>query len=381
MHEKDKWLINDDEMGFMKAFCIHGFKISDAIPIALRYKDDVVSVTFVPYIEFINNYNKENFINNEDIVPCDVIALVRTCNHNTIEMQILKTVIVCVYFAERLKQSILLLDKSKMENEYLDSTKFFWHDFLANYHIDGYKTAERNINSSSWYVNIGCRALDEDDFERWSTRIYGEHLLESYYSKASMPLIGASKIWCDKTFFQALGKIMLKVNSDTVYGRKLRAVFRLYFEILCDYKNIDYTIIAYCTIFETLLLEKDEDSQRKKVSVRAACLSCDGLSFKYKRYVADYVYHFYRYRNLIIHDGKGLMDIEGELLLYRSIWCMKSVLFCIIKRIVVDEIQSHAELMRIVEENVQKDGLEKGFDYIDLTKFENPNYLMPIVID
>lgn len=47
--------------------------------------------------------------------------------------------------------------------------------------------------------------------------------------------------------------------------------------------------MTYATILETLLLGADESNQRKKASVRAACLVCDELSFSRKRFVANQV--------------------------------------------------------------------------------------------
>lgn len=52
--------------------------------------------------------------------------------------------------------------------------------------------------------------------------------------------------------------------------------------ILMIYYYIDDTFITYCTIFEALLLKNDEDSQRKKVAARAACITCDTLKFQCK---------------------------------------------------------------------------------------------------
>lgn len=375
MNIEEKWSISKDEMQFMKVFCIHGFRVSKAIPFALRYKNDVIDVTFISYKEFVANYNETDFINTADLVKCDTIAIIRTCNNNTLEMQILKISITVLFFAERLKHSSKRIPKYPNTCYYIEN----YHDYFSNYLFDGYWT-ENGIYSVSWYIGIGKHALHEDDFERWTTRIYGISLVDSYERRARIPQLDIPHIDLDNILIESIRSIMLKVNSDYEYGKKLRSAFRLYYEVLCNFKNPDYTVIIFCTIFETLLLKNDEDSQRKKVAVRAACITCDNLDFKYKRFVADQVYHFYKYRNAIIHDGKGLLDFDNELLFNNTLFRIKHIVFCIIKCIVLHDIKKHNELMEIVKKNVQNDGLDQAYEYIDLAKFENPDYIMPFNI-
>lgn len=47
----------------------------------------------------------------------------------------------------------------------------------------------------------------------------------------------------------------------------------------------------------------------------------------------------------------------------------------------MNKINTHSNLMDIVEKNVHDDGLERGFDYINLAKFGNPNYTMNLYIE
>lgn len=377
MNFKEKWSIDKYEMGFSKVFCVHGVSISRAISLALQYKNDIINITFIPYEEFITNYDTTKFVNLEDLTECDLIAVIGMCNNNTLEIQLLKISITILYFAERFKQS-----SKRIKNFHkLFSPIEDYHDYFANYTLfDGYYTKD-SIYMTSWYIGIGKQALHEDNFERWTTRIYGEALADSYDRRAGIPRLGIPCIDVDNILIDFVENILQKVNSDCEYGKKLKSALRLYYEVLCDFKNPDYTVITYCTIFETLLLKHDEDSQRKKVAARAACITCDNLDFKYKRFVADQVYHFYKYRNAIIHDGEGLLDFDNEMLFNRTLYGIKNIVFCIIKYIVMNKINTHSNLMDIVEKNVHDDGLERGFDYINLAKFGNPNYTMNLYIE
>lgn len=375
MNTENKWDIDKLEIGYMKLFCIHGFRISHTIPLALRYQDDVIKITFIPFKEFNINYEPKDFINNNDLVECDTVGIIRTCNNNTLEIQLLKISVSALYFAERYKQSQLRI-------KFHDSTSLDdWHDYFTNYLLfDGYRTCD-GIYSASWYVNIGRHPLDEDDFERWVIGVYGNCLHDFYNRKSHIPPNGIPFIDFDDLLLNSLSDIVRKINSDCEYGKKLKSALRLYYEVLCDFKNIDYTIITYCTIFETLLLKNDEDSQRKKVAARAACITCDTLKFQYKNFVANQVYHFYKYRNAIIHDGKGILDFEDETLFNHTLYGIKNIIFCIIKKIVNQNINSHSDLMNIIRSNLCDDGLKNGFEYISLDKFKDPDYNMQLNIN
>lgn len=376
-----EWQLTEDEIRFSKLFCVHGLKLNTTIPTAITNNDNNkrINITLIPYEEFMNNYNDELYINSEDMVICDTIAIIQSCNNNTLEIQILKTVIASLYFAERYKKSKLYSAECKKE-DYVNCKAERYHDFLQNYSIDGFFT-NQGIESASWYISIGKTAMCEDSFERWTTRVYGAYLAESYERRALLPYIVGGTIECDDDMRKSLHEMYSYINEGTKFGNKMKSVFRLYYELLCNFRNIDQEVITYCTIFEMLLLKKDEDCQRKKVAARSACIVCDGLDVKYKRFVADFVYHFYRYRNLIVHDGGGIMDIEDELLFNRSIWCMKSIIFCIVRYFIEHHVSDHSDIMQIVKNNVKADNLSEGFEYIDLKKFDNPDYKMNIIIE
>lgn len=371
---KFKWENYEEEFRLSKIVCIHGIKLTNYIHLVLYYLEDKINLVLVPYNEFMEKYNKDIFVNNDDLVECDTVAVINSCNNNTVEIQFIKTAISALYFAERIYASERRY--KYFQEEAMFPNVNYYHDFFCNYTIDGYWD-EECINPASWYVNLGKRALDNDKFERWQSRVYGIDLIEAYDRRDGLQLKYFQKIIVvDERFLDILELIILKINGTDNYSKKLNSVLRMYFEVLCNFKNPDYTVILYCTLFETLLLKKDESNQRKKTSVRAACIVGNGLTKQHKEFIANQVYNFYRYRNLIIHDGLGLMDFENEHLLNYSIDRMKSIIFSIVKHIIINDIKEVKEIINVVEKNRDDDGLQEAFDYIDTEKFDNnPNYV------
>lgn len=355
-----------------KILCIHGIEITGFIQLELFYMGVKISIALVPYTDFIKEYNEDELINNEDLVVCDIVVIITNCCNNTIEIQAIKIVISALYFAKRMCASEKRFDKY-YKNKIVPSVSSY-HDFFCNYNIDGYYNAD-GIEDASWYVNIGRHPLENDDFERWTTRIYGCNLTDSYDRRDGLERRWKVRISVDDDYRMCLDKILKKINGTHQYAKKLCTIFKLYYEVLCDFKNPDYTVILYCTIFEMLLLGKDEDKQRKKVSARAACITANDLKIEHKKFIANQVYSFYRYRNSIIHDGSGLMDFSDEVRFNRSVTGMKSVIFSIIKYIVENDIKVVNEIINITKENANKDSLSQAFDYISIEKFDNnPDY-------
>ena len=174
----------------------------------------------------------------------------------------------------------------------------------------------------------------------------------------------------DETFCNVLHKIQERIHQKDLYASKLFSVFSIYYSVLRNFSNIEQECISLCTILESLLLGKDEDNQRKKVSVRAACLIADGEKFEKKRFLATQIYMFYPYRNGFVHDGKSILDFAWGS--YQSLYqAIKHVIYYCIKSILNRNIQCTKEIKAIVEKNAKQDGLENAFDYID----ENINYL------
>lgn len=369
----EKWGLSYDDLVLSKIVCLHGVVLSQSISVSLKYNVKNIKITFVPYEEFIESKLMELFVNFEDMCKCDTVVIIDTCNNNTVEIQTIKTAVSIMYFALRWQKSD---EKYAMDG---DASVNIFHDYFANYSIDGYFGME-GILPASWYVRLGRNTLNDDDFERWLTRVYGNDLIDSYERRDGLFRYSNIHIIVNEVYVEKINLIIDKLDHEDEISRKLRSSLRLYYEVLCDFKNPDYTIITYCTIFETLLLKKDESNQRKKVAARAACITCDGLKVKRKNFVANQVYFFYKYRNLIVHDGKGLMDFDNELVFNRVLSGMKSVIFSILKCILVNGIETHGDLMQIISNNLRRDSLSNGFDYIDLETFENnPENINPIV--
>lgn len=388
---KFEWKGIEDRCRNSKILCIHGIKITDFIQLELLNENLGINIMLVPYDDFVKEYNEVDLINTEDLAACDTVTIVSDCCNNTIEVQAIKTVISVLYFTKRMCASEKCYKDcyNSYKEWYKDdnickkimlSNVTMYHDFFHNYTLDGYY-AGSTIENASWYVNIGRYPLENDDFERWATRIYGGNLTDSYSRRDGMERRSKIIIEIDDNYKKYLHKIMEKVNGTDQYAKKLGTVMRLYYEVLCDFKNPDYTVILYCTIFETLLLSKD-DNQRKKVSARAACITANDLELKYKKFIANQVYNFYRYRNAIIHDGLGLMDFSDEIGFNNSIVRMKSVIFTIVKYIVKNDIKTVDEILDITRANASKDGLKQAFDYISMEEFNNnPSYFPPLFCD
>lgn len=260
--------------------------------------------------------------------------------------------------------------KNKMKEKDAARTSYF-----QNYMLNGFwnqSGAEARIEPTFWYVKLGQTAPTNDDYDMWLSRIYGTNQQDAFFKRDGIEkrdkLLGTVEI--DEPFCSVLHKIQERIHQKDLYASKLLSVFSIYYSVLRNFSNIEQECISFCTILETLLLGKDEDKQRKKVSVRAACLIADGEKIEKKRFLATQIYMFYPYRNGFVHDGKSILDFDwgSYQILYQAI---KHVIYYCIKNILYRGIQCTKEIRVIVEKNAKQDGLEKAFDYID----ENINYL------
>ena len=256
-----------------------------------------------------------------------------------------------------------------MEEKDVDLTSYF-----QNYMLNGFwnkSGAEPRIEPAFWYVKLGQTAPTNDDYDMWLSRIYGTNQQDAFFRRDGLEkrdmLLGTVEI--DETFCNVLHEIQERVHQKDLYASKLLSVFSIYYSVLRNFSNSEQECISFCTILETLLLGKDEINQRKKVSVRAACLIADGEKFEKKRFLATQIYMFYPYRNGFVHDGKSILDFDWGIyqILYQAI---KHVIYYCIKNILYRNIQCTKEITAIVEKNAKQDGLENAFDYID----EKTNY-------
>lgn len=375
--------------------CVHGMKISNSFSVQIKN----VNIYFFPYDTFQSVVNPDDFVNLKEMVVCDSVAVIEACFHNSIEVQLIKSAISMAYFSnriaisekseknmeERKNQEIenflkqLQIDKkekkyneikNKMKEKDAARTSYF-----QNYMLNGFwnqSGAEARIEPTFWYVKLGQTAPTNDDYDMWLSRIYGTNQQDAFLKRDGLEkrdkLLGTVEI--DEPFCNVLHKIQERIHQKDLYASKLLSVFSIYYSVLRNFSNIEQACISFCTILETLLLGKDEDKQRKKVSVRAACLIADGEKIEKKRFLATQIYMFYPYRNGFVHDGKSILDFDwgSYQILYQAI---KHVIYYCIKNILYRGIQCTKEIRVIVEKNAKQDGLEKAFDYID----ENINYL------
>ena len=375
--------------------CVHGMKISNSFSVQIKN----VNIYFFPYDTFQSVVNPDDFVNLKEMVVCDSVAVIEACFHNSIEVQLIKSAISMAYFSnriaisekseknmeERKNQEIenflkqLQIDKketkyneikNKMKEKDAARTSYF-----QNYMLNGFwnqSGAEARIEPTFWYVKLGQTAPTNDDYDMWLSRIYGTNQQDAFLKRDGLEkrdkLLGTVEI--DEPFCNVLHKIQERIHQKDLYASKLLSVFSIYYSALRNFSNSEQACISFCTILETLLLGKDEDKQRKKVSVRAACLIADGEKIEKKRFLATQIYMFYPYRNGFVHDGKSILDFDwgSYQILYQAI---KHVIYYCIKNILYRGIQCTKEIRVIVEKNAKQDGLEKAFDYID----ENINYL------
>lgn len=375
--------------------CVHKMKISNSFSVQIKN----VNIYFFPYDTFQSVVNPDDFVNLKEMVVCDSVAVIEACFHNSLEVQLIKSAISMAYFSNRIaisekseknmeereNQEIenflkqLQIDKkekkyneikNKMKEKDAARTSYF-----QNYMLNGFwnqSGAESRIEPAFWYVKLGQTAPTNDDYDMWLSRIYGTNQQDAFLKRDGLEkrdkLLGTVEI--DEPFCNVLHKIQERIHQKDLYASKLLSVFSIYYSVLRNFSNSEQACISFCTILETLLLGKDEDKQRKKVSVRAACLIADGEKVEKKKFLATQIYMFYPYRNGFVHDGKSILDFDwgSYQISYQAI---KHVIYYCIKNILYRGIQCTKEIRVIVEKNAKQDGLEKAFDYID----ENINYL------
>ncbi|MDD6110492.1 MAG: HEPN domain-containing protein [Ruminococcus sp.] len=375
--------------------CVHGMKISNSFSVQIKN----VNIYFFPYDTFQSVVNPDDFVNLKEMVVCDSVAVIEACFHNSIEVQLIKSAISMAYFSNRIaisekseknmeereNQEIenflkqLQIDKkekkyneikNKMKEKDAARTSYF-----QNYMLNGFwnqSGAESRIEPAFWYVKLGQTAPTNDDYDMWLSRIYGTNQQDAFFKRDGIEkrdkLLGTVEI--DEPFCSVLHKIQERIHQKDLYASKLLSVFSIYYSVLRNFSNSEQECISFCTILETLLLGKDEDKQRKKVSVRAACLIADGEKVEKKKFLATQIYMFYLYRNGFVHDGKSILDFDWGS--YQSSYqAIKHVIYYCIKNILYRNIRCTKEITAIVEKNAKQDGLENAFNYID----ENINYL------
>lgn len=347
-----------------KAIPICGISILDmpgdkSIEFALTRNINGVNYTskynIVTKKQFKDIYSSDGFkfFNKFEYEEYDIVVLYESLKHNSEEIIDIKYVLTSLYFANRLI----------CEDIEFESCEVFY-----NISEEWYTNKESDFIQLRVPIKIGPKQADKNNYNESISRLYGMDL-EGEYANHNRYLSTFS-FRNSKLFIQyneklqsEINNICNKLNDNSDYSRKIKSAFRLYFDTIPEY-DIDKNIISYGTVFETLLLERDEDNQRKKVSIRTMCLLCEGLSLKEKDYILDVVYNFYRYRNKLVHDGYSYLELGEYYYVNKVLNCIKHIIYFLIKKIICKDIKDVKEIKSIVNVNMQKDGMKNAFDYI-----------------
>lgn len=271
-------------------------------------------------------------------------AIINTRLNKYTEFYDLKVALSIIYIAKRCR--------TESENDFLNILG-------VNY---GYFTSS-GIKSTKWHVSIGEKNIDENDFDL-TIPVY--YTIDDMPESWSIPKHMNESMSVQEDISYEINKISLSIVKSNEISDKLRSSLYLLFNTL-KFENIDLVIIMYSTILETLLLAKNEDNQRKKVSIRSACLIKNLGNYQEKEYIASWVYDFYKYRNSIVHDGKSFIELQqgDEFVVFNhSLTLIQHLIFNLIKIFVDMEINSIQHIKSIVENNKEIDKLNNAFDYI-----------------
>ena len=319
-------------------------------------------------------FEKEHGIlmNYEETDMFDCVVMYKSQNHNSYEIQAVKSIISILTIVDRMictnkrydnylnnnpHWPIELLEKDFIENE---------SDFWANERLnDAYYNNDSCIVSNTWNIAFGNVVVDKNNFERYTVRYFDYACVEEYERQRPADL-ACKRIEIGQEHIEKYTDIIELIESKKENYMKIHAASYLYFEILNLQKNSNLSVITLSIMFETLLLKKSESNQRKKVSVRAACIVANGQSHQRKQFIANNIYHFYEYRNGIVHDGKNYLQVDEEYIFDLMLYRMKTIIYCIIKFIVDNQIETINKVKELVCKNMEADGLENAFDYITI---------------
>ena len=283
-------------MESIKVVQVNGVNIDSSIEFSVEYMGVHRSFVFMPYNDYINQ--KISLINPEDIHKSDMIVAYQSLANNSQEIYYIKVFFSALYFSnrmtieserkhmfleevkERYMPFILKAEKqSNLIDDIIEDIEKHYqkiaNPFTKNLSLDGFWSID-SIIRDSWYIKLGESEMSSDDFERYLTRGYGDDLLDSY-DKRFIFVPHTTYIYVNASTKEYVKRINELICSESYFGHKIKSVMRLYYEVFQIHCNTNMTIITLSTILETLLLGKDEDNQRKKVSVRAACIIFDGL--------------------------------------------------------------------------------------------------------
>lgn len=350
---------------FTNSFALHWFGVNNR---------KIVEFDFFTKKDFENL--QINLCNYSKYDKFDSIVRFDSQCHNSYEVQAIKSLISLLHIVTRMQNTnkrlenylkdfsnidfninkeILIMEYDKKESDYWKNENLY----------EAYFDNDNKIVSSAWNVNLGGNPVNRDCFERFSLRYFDDDCADEYNAQFR-PLFNCHMLEVNQAMVEKYADIFELIYSGKENYRKIQSVSYLYFDILNLYRNSNLAVMTIATIFETLLLKKNEDNQRKKVSVRAACIVADGMSIKRKNYIANGIYMFYEYRNAIVHDGKSYLDFVSENDFCNILSKMKNLIYCIIKYYVDNKIETINEVKEIVTNNMKQDKLENAFKYITI---------------
>ena len=344
----------------IKLIPIHGIEFINDIIIPIKINEKYYSdIQFISYERYLNEVvsDRERFPRSDKIQLCDSVIAYNTQNHNTFEVINIKIVVSIIYFINRIINTNKSSENCVRNIIYDESDEFFY-----NYITYGYRNNSGEICNTLWYVSLGNRPVTNDNFDNLLTRVFESDIEEEELKQISFTSRKV-KINNDKNFIDTLNILLNKVNDDSLYSLKIKSALRLFYDVLY-HENFDRAIITYSTILETLLLDKDEDNQRKKVSVRCATIIANGKSKRKKEFIANIIYYFYKYRNNIIHDGLLSLEIDHEVIINNILSHIRNIIYFIIKNIIDLNINSISDIRYIVKSNCEQDNLSNAFNYI-----------------
>ncbi|MDD3415867.1 MAG: HEPN domain-containing protein [Lachnospiraceae bacterium] len=364
----------------MKCIQINGLRIDSKIRFVAKHGEYEFEFIFCPYSEYLKIQNK--FINPYDIEECKTVVIYSSMGNNSIETYYIKVFISMLYFAYRIQ--VEEQREKKFYSDPLYSTlgvqmmneRYRKHEspHVKNWNLRGFWN-DGYINNIHWCIKLGKNEMTCDDFESYLTRAYGGDLCDSYDTRYLF-WSKDEEIEVDDELIDIIGTLNGMINEESEFGNKLKSALRLYYELFMIYSNMNISIITISTILETLLLGEDEDNQRKKVSVRSACLLFEHMEKKWKTSLADSIYFFYKYRNAIVHRGKNYLDFD-EVQLNNVTENMKHVILGLVYYYYKNKPQHLDDIKDCVIRSFTTDGISNAFEYISPDANETYHLLLP----
>lgn len=209
-----------------------------------------------------------------------------------------------------------------------------------------------NLVPVNCHIKIGTREVDDNDND---LTIPNHYTNDSYELSIRRPKFIKYDLKINNEIQDEIVKKFHFIAINTPLSKKIRSALRLLYNTL-SLNDKESLIITYATIFETLLLERGEDQQRKRVSIRAACLLANGRKKGAKKYLASWIYYFYSYRNRIVHGGVSASELHREdgVAFDHTINIMHNVIIDLIELFVENKYTLN-DINKIIKKNKKKD--------------------------